>query len=110
MPHAEIKYSSDLNIDAKALLAEIESTILKHDDGAGACKGRAWSVDQFHHTHIIIGVSLLPKAHRDATFLQRLLNDLEQKIKARIIQPCAFSLELTFSGSAYVTNMHSGHT
>ncbi|WP_406648226.1 hypothetical protein QEZ52_04325 [Aliisedimentitalea scapharcae] len=110
MPHAEIKYSSDLNINAPAILADIEATILNHDNSAGACKGRAWPVEQFHHTHIIINVSLLPKAHRDAAFLQDLLDDLERKIKARIAQPCAFSLELTFSGPAYVTNMHSGHT
>ena len=109
MPHAEIKYSSDLNIDAVAILEEIEATILNHDGGAGACKGRAWTVDQYHHSHIIVTVSLLPKAHRDAVFLQTLLADLEQRTKARITQPCAFSMELTFSGPAYVTNMHAGH-
>lgn len=110
MPHAELKYSSDLDIDAPALLREIETTILAHDDSAGACKGRAYPTDQFHHTHIAISVSLLPKAHRDAAFLQALLDDLEQRLKARIAQPCAFSLGLNFSGAAYVTNMHSGHT
>lgn len=110
MPHAELKFSADLNINAREILQEIETTILRHDDGAGACKGRAFSVEQFHHTHFLATVSLLPKAHRDAAFMQNLLDDLENSIKARIAQPCAFSLELNFSGSSYVTNMHSGIT
>lgn len=110
MPHAELKYSSDLDIDTPAMLREIEAIILEHDDGAGACKGRAYPTDLYHHSHIAISVALLRKPHRDAAFLQALLDDLEQRLKARIAQPCAFSLGLTFSGDAYVTNMHSGHT
>jgi hypothetical protein len=109
MPHAELKYSSDLNIDAPAMLREIEAVILEHDGGAGECKGRAYPTDLYHHTHIAMSVSLLPKAHRDAAFLQALLDDLEHRLKSRISQPCAFSLGLNFSGAAYVTNMHSGH-
>lgn len=106
MPHAELKYSSDLNIDAPAILRAIEATILRHDAGAGECKGRAYPTADFHHTHILISVSLLTKAHRDEEFTRNLLTDLERDIKAFIHQPCQFSLGISYSDTAYVTNLH----
>ncbi len=108
MPHAELKYSSDLDIDAKSILAEIEAVILDHDSGAGACKGRAYPVAQFHHSHIAITVALLTKPHRDEAFSRALLADLESRIKARLGQPCEFSLGLSYSTPFYVTNFHAG--
>jgi len=42
MPHAELHYSSDIRLDAPALLQEIEDIILRHDAGAGQTKGRAY--------------------------------------------------------------------
>lgn len=107
MPHAEIKYSADLEIDASAILAGIEAVILEHDAGAGACKGRAYPAAQYHHSHITISVALLTKPHRDETFSRRLLAALEHRIKALISTPCEFSLGLTFSTPFYVTNRHT---
>ncbi|OBY28759.1 hypothetical protein [Leisingera sp. JC1] len=108
MPHAELKYSSNLDVDAEAILAEIETVILEHDCGAGACKGRAYSTDRYHHTHITVSVALLTKPHRDETFSRALLADLESRIKARLHQPCEFSLGLSYSTPFYVTNFHGG--
>ncbi|WP_323778352.1 hypothetical protein [Leisingera sp.] len=107
MPHAELKFSSDLEFDAKSILAEIETVILKHSSGAGACKGRAYPAEQFHHSHIAITVALLAKPHRDAAFSRALLADLESLIKARLSQPCKFSLGLSYSPPFYVTNFHA---
>ena len=107
MPHAELKYSSDLNIDANAILQTIETTIQSHDS-AGACKGRAYPTDQFNHTHILVDISMLTKPHRDKPFTAALIADLEHAIKAQIHQPCAFSLMLTYTGDTYITNMHKG--
>ncbi|KIC37921.1 hypothetical protein [Leisingera sp. ANG-M7] len=108
MPHAELKYSSDLDVDAEAILAEIETVILEHDSGAGACKGRAYPAGQFRHTHITVSVALLTKPHRDEAFSRALLADLESRIKARLHQPCEFSLGLSYSTPLYVTNFHGG--
>ena len=107
MPHAELKYSSDLEIDAEAILAGIETAILEHDSGAGACKGRAYPTGRFHHTHITISVALLTKPHRDDAFSQALLSDLESRIKAQLHQTCEFSLGLSYSTPFYVTNTHT---
>lgn len=106
MPHAELKFSSDLELDAAAILAQIEQTILTHDDGSGACKGRAYPTDIYHHTHVLVTISMLTKAHRDADFTRALLNDLETAIKAHIAQPCYFSLALDYTTDRYVTNEH----
>lgn len=107
MPHAELKYSCDLEIDADAILAEIESIILEHDSGAGACKGRAYPAQLFHHTHLMVSIALLTKPHRDETFSLALLADLESRIKQRLHQPCEFSLSLSYSTPFYVTNSHT---
>lgn len=108
MPHAELKYSSDLEIDAPSILAAIEAVILEHDSGAGACKGRAYPADQYHHTHIAISVALLSKPHRGESFSRALLADLEARIKEQLHQPCEFSLGLSYSTPFYVTNFHAG--
>lgn len=108
MPHAELKYSSDLEIDAATILAAIEAVILEHDTGAGACKGRAYPADQFRHSHIAVSVALLSKPHRDEAFSRALLADLESRIKAQLRQPCEFSLGLSYSTPFYVTHFHPG--
>ncbi|WP_102855444.1 hypothetical protein [Phaeobacter inhibens] len=106
MPHAEIKYSSDLDLDIPAILAEIEQVILSHDDGAGDCKGRGYSTDAYHHTHVAVKVFVLVKPHRDANFSSTLLAALRAAITARISAPCAFSLELAYTGPFYITGQH----
>lgn len=106
MPHAELKYSSDLKIDAVAILADIEQMILRHDAGSGECKGRAYPTDHYHHSHLILQISMLSKPHRDDAFTAALMADLEQMVKARIPQSCFFSFALEYSKGAYVTSFH----
>lgn len=109
MPHAEVKYSDDLSLDTPAMLAEIEAIILRHDAGAGACKGRAYPTSEYHHSHVTITVNLLVKPHRDEAFSTALLTDLEQRISAMIPQACEFSFGLQYASPYYVTRRHSPH-
>ena len=104
MPHADIKCSADLSFDTKATLQRIEAIINDLDPSAGACKGRAYPAEIFHHTHILVEVSLLPKPHRDQAFMQSLSQALEADIKSQLTQACKFSLALNFSDENYVTN------
>jgi len=104
MPHADLKYSADLQIDAGLIMRRIEECINTHDAGAGACKGRAYGAEVFHHTHLLVEISLLPKPHRNAEFTIALRDDLEQVIKSCLNQPCAFSLALSYSDAFYITN------
>jgi hypothetical protein len=106
MPHAELKYSSDLTLDAAAVFEVIEATILEHDGASGACKCRAYPTDGFRHTHMIVSVSLLAKPNRNAAFTAALLADLETRIKAQVHQRCFFSVMVEYSPSSYITNLH----
>ncbi len=108
MPHAEIKYSSDMTLDTQAMMGLIETTIANHDTGAGAVKSRAYRIEDFRHTHVIINITVLPKAHRDADFMTALLADLSAGLKSIVDQPCAFSLELSFNGPYYHTDNLQG--
>ncbi len=112
MPHAELKFSSDLDIDAEAVLRDVEETIQRHDSGAGACKGRAYPCETFRHTHVLLDIAMLSKPHRDQAFTDSLMQDLEAVVKSHLKQPCAFSMSLEYSPDdvrfgAYVTNMHT---
>lgn len=104
MPHAELKYSGDLKIDAGKMLRLIETRINDHDPEAGECKGRAYPAPIFHHTHLLVEVSMLTKPHRDAAFTKAVRDDLEQAVKACLNQRCYFSLAIRYSDDAYITN------
>lgn len=106
MPQAELNYSSDLDINAEEILAEIEAAIREHDSGAGACKGRACAADRYHHSHLAVRVTLLPKPHRDAAFSEALLAKLDSRIRAALSQPCALSVELGYFSPFYATGPH----
>ena len=56
MPHADIKYTSDIQIDLQTLMSHIEEIIFDLDPTSGACKGRAQRIDEYHHSHINIEV------------------------------------------------------
>ena len=110
MPHAELRYSKELQIDALAILAEIEAIIQRHDPASGACKGRAYPAAQSHHRHLLLSLSLLEKPHRDDAFTHALMAEIEAAVKARIPEPCYFSFGLDYSRGYYVTNKHEGAT
>ena len=103
MPHLELSYSSDLDIDVSAILAEVEACILRHDDGAGETKGRAYPAPIFNHTHLKASVSLLPKPHRGAVFVADLQQEIVALIATHLPRPCWLSVDITFSGPGYHT-------
>lgn len=107
MPHAEIKFSSDLKINFEKLFTTIEDTINQHDSSAGACKCRAYPADIYKHSHILIEISMLPKPHRNDDFTKKLAQDLEIEIKKHIKQECYFSFLLQYNLLCYVTNRHT---
>jgi len=103
MPHAELKYSSDLKIDAENILTLIEARINEHDPKAGACKGRAYPAAVFHRSHILVEISMVTKPHRDEAFTLALRDALEIAIKGCLTQRCYFSLGIRYSDVVYIT-------
>ena len=106
MPHAELKYSGDLNLDADAVLREIEAVIQRRDAGAGVCKGRAYPTDRFNHTHCLLTVSMLTKPHRDEAWTAELLAELKAALGVLLEQRCYLSIGIEFTGSSYITAEH----
>jgi len=107
MPHADVKYSKDLDIDPVKILQAIEEIIIGKDTGAGACKGRAYPAEYFNHTHVLITVAMLQKPHRDRAFTKSLTEELEKAVKKHIHQSCAFSLSVEYNLDTYITNQHT---
>lgn len=103
MPHCDLHYSGDLDIDATAILAEVEAIILAHDSGAGATKGRAYPAPHFLHTHFKATLSLLSKPHRNAEFSAALQRDVVAALSAHLPRPCWLSVDITFSTALYHT-------
>ncbi len=105
MPHLQLNYSSDLDIDVPVILARVEDIILSHDNGSGETKGRAYPAPVFHHTHLKASVSLLPKPHRGAVFVAALQQDIVEELSAMLPRPCWLSVDITFSGPGYHTEL-----
>lgn len=103
MPHCELHYSDDLQIDARAILSEIEAIILAHDPDAGETKGRAYPAPISLHTNFKATLSLLSKPHRDAQFVAALQCDVVAAISAHLPRSCWMSIDITFSTPHYHT-------
>jgi len=107
MPHVEIKYSNNLDLDTKEVFDDIEGVINKKDSSAGECKSRAYPFSEYKYPHILVTISLLSKPHRDEEFTLQLSTELERTIKAHLKQSLYFSLNIQYSLAYYTTNIHS---
>jgi len=106
MPHVEIKYSNDLDIDVLKIFDVVEKIINKHDADSGACKSRAYPCTRYKYPHMIIVLSLLSKPYRNEEFTKRLSTEIEKTIKNELKQSLYFSLNIEYSSSYYTTNVH----
>ncbi len=106
MPHVEIKYSDNLDIDVREIFEVIENTINKNDSSAGECKSRAYPCSEYKYSHILVTISLLAKSYRDKEFTIKLSSEIEQIIKLHLKQNLYFSLNIEYSLAYYTTNIH----
>ena len=107
MPHIEIKYSDNLNIDINRVFDSVENIINKNDVSSGECKSRGYPCSQYKYSHVLVTVSLLTKPYRDIVFTQKLSKEIEKAIKCHLKQSLYFSLNIEYSQDYYVTNIHS---
>lgn len=103
MPHLEIKYSIDIELDANFLFDQLESAINELDASAGVCMCRAYPAKSYKHSHVMIEVWLLPKQHRDPVFTQALLKKLKDCVKKQVVNQCYVSVQLYYRDNNYVT-------
>lgn len=106
MPHADIKYTSDIELDFKSLLLDIEEIILDLDPTSGACKGRALNVDEYHHSHINIEIRLFATKHRDINLLNELTIRFDNKAKSRLQKAAHVTVKLEFTPLTYLTGFY----
>lgn len=106
MPHVEIKYSDNLNLDVDEIFDVIEKTINDKDSNAGVCKSRAYPCSKYKYTHVLLTVSLLTKPHRDELFTKSLSEEIQKAIKSHFKQSLYFSLDIEYSSAYYSTNVH----
>ncbi|MDA9207614.1 hypothetical protein N9O61_01875 [Octadecabacter sp.] len=101
MPQADLKYTTDLEFDALAMMADIEALIARHDSGAGACKARAYPATLFQHTHFLLELAILNKPHRDAAFRKALVADLTALVDGYLPKGTERAVELIFASEDY---------
>lgn len=106
MPHADIQYTADIQIDVKTLLSDIEEIILDLDPNSGACKGRALKVDEFHHSHVNIEIRLFATKHRDIILLNKLINRVDRRAKLLLKKAAHVTVKLEFTPLTYLTGFY----
>ena len=106
MPHVELKYSDNLQMNSNKIFDAVEKVINNSDPSAGECKSRAYRCSEYKYSHLLVTISLLSKPHRDKAFTQNLSVDLEREIKNFLKQSLYFSLNIEYSLEYYTTNIH----
>ena len=106
MPHADIKYTSDIQIDLKILMSDIEKIILDLVPTSGACKCRALKVDEYHHSHINIEIRLFATKNRDIDLLNELINRVDSRAKSSLEKAAHVTVRLEFTPVTYLTGFY----
>ena len=106
MPHADIKCTTDLDIDVKTLMLDIEEIILQLDPNSGVCKGRVIRIDEYHHSHLNIELRMFASKVRDVEFSNQLVSKVDQKAKLLMKSAGHVTVKLEFSPVTYLTGFH----
>ncbi len=106
MPHADIKCTTDLDIDVKTLMLDIEEIILQLDPNSGVCKGRVIRIDEYHHSHLNIELRMFASKERDVEFSNQLVSKVDQKAKLLMKSAGHVTVKLEFSPVTYLTGFH----
>lgn len=101
MPQADLYITADQSVDAAKVLPAIEATMSAFDDFAGACKGRVHKVNDYHHSHFLLQVSMLPKDHRDADYAATLGAKLAEILRPYGKSGTAIAVNIKFDLAHY---------
>ena len=106
VPHADIKCTTDLEIDVKTLMSNIEEIILQLDPKSGVCKGRVIRIEEHHHSHLNVEIRMLASKERDLEFSNELISRVNQKAKSLMTSAALVPVTLEFSPVTYVTGFY----
>ena len=96
MPPADIKCTTDVDIDVKTLMSDIEKIILQLDPNSGVCKGRFMRIDEYHHSHLNIELRMFASKERDVEFSNQLISRVDQKAKLLMKSAAHVTVKLEF--------------
>lgn len=68
---------------------------------------KAYMVSDYLHSHVILSIKVLCKAHRDDKFMRALLGQIEMVITPVLPRDCFYSIDLDFVGDYYLTSKTS---
>ena len=103
MPQVSLFYSNNISIETKPLFKAIEATISQLDSGAGACKSRAYPCQEYQHSHILLKVLFMKKAHRNKAFMESCLTKIEDCVMKYIPENCYYSIAVDFLSEHYIS-------
>ena len=103
MPHTDIKYTADLDIDIKTLMLSIERIILDLDPTSGVCKSRAIKIDEYYHSHINIELRMYATKERDMVLVNQLITRVDQQTKSLMKSAAHVTVKLDFTPLPYLT-------
>ena len=106
MPHADIKCTTDLEIDLKTLMLDIEEIILQLDSSSGVCKGRVVRIDEYYHPHLNIELRMFATKERDVEFSNQLISRVDHIAKSLMKSAAHVTVKLKFSPVTYLTGFH----
>ena len=103
MPHTDIKYTADLDIDIKPLMLSIKEIILDLDPTAAVCKSRAIKIDEYHHSHINIELRMYATKERDIDLINQLITRVDHETKSLMKSAAHVTVKLNFTPLPYLT-------
>ena len=106
MPHADIKCTTDVDIDVKTLMSDIEDIILQLDPKSGVCKGRVIRIDEYHHSHLNIELRMFASRERNVEFSNQLVSKVDEKAKLLMKSAAHVTVKLEFSPVTYLTGFY----
>ena len=84
MPHDDIKYTSDMQIDLKTFLSDNEKIILDLAPVSGACKGRGLTFNEHPYSRVNFEIRLFATEHCDIDLFKKLIHRVERRAKLLI--------------------------
>lgn len=103
MPHIELKYCIEIDLNPETILTKLQNCLEEFDGQTGTFKSRSYHYDTLSE-HVALSILLLKKPHRDTTFMQNLLKEINQTLKESLPNQTVYSIELDFLSPFYLSD------
>lgn len=102
MPHIELKYCIEIDLNPDVVLSGIESLLKEYDHEVGLFKSRSYHYDTLS-PHVLLELSLKKRPYRDDKYLNGLLMAIEKQLQSSLPESTQFSIEIKFLSPYYLS-------